>query len=285
MAIVTVTKLIDGQNANEDNFNAPLIDIDNNFDEVVTTMASMSDEIGSAITALDGRVTDLEELVGEGGDAFAPKGYDSIYTKWIDDDTIEIGIGDSVSEDGTVIYLLETAIQITLSDDLDTGSPAADTLYYAWIGLSDNDVIGVFSLSPTTPTGITSPKRIRGVYRTDSDTDIIEFVMTKQTYRYVCEATQTGTDEVSVTQNITTSWADIDFSDFVPDGQVLIKFRLPVTSAYFYKRPNGSSLTNGEKTLNAYETVHEMTAIDGIFEIKGSSYFASAVFNLLSFEI
>ncbi len=78
---------------------------------------------------------------------------------WIDADTIEIEAKTAVMFSGNnyVIKRNTSAIQIKLSEDLDTGAEAASTRYYVWLtgDSSDSTYSACFSLSDSAPTGYT----------------------------------------------------------------------------------------------------------------------------------
>ena len=98
--------------------------------------------------------------------------------KWIDADTIEIEAKTVVMWSGNnyVIKRNTSAIQITLSSNLDTGSEAANTWYDVFlIGDGASSVYTAkFVLQGNTPSGATYYKKIMSV-RNDSGSDILKF--------------------------------------------------------------------------------------------------------------
>jgi len=91
---------------------------------------------------------------------------------WIDADTIEIEAKTLVMYSGNdyVIKRNSSALQITLSANLDTGAEANSTWYYVWLvgdGASTT-YTAVFSLSASAPDGVTYGKLIGRMYNDGS---------------------------------------------------------------------------------------------------------------------
>jgi len=110
---------------------------------------------------------------------------------------IDISAGASVSEDGSSVIELTSAITKQIdaawaagsnAGGLDTGTVAASTWYYVFIikNTSTGIVDALFSTSktsPTMPSGYTIKKRI-GAVLTDSSADIIQFIQTGNVFRW-----------------------------------------------------------------------------------------------------
>jgi hypothetical protein len=121
----------------------------------------------------------------------ATRGYiDGLICSDATDTDHDISIAAGSAKDSTNVYLLTLASALVKQIDaswaagtnaggLDTGSVAANTVYYIWIIRKDSDgsIDGVFSLSktaPTMPSGYTYNRRIMTVC-TDASANIINF--------------------------------------------------------------------------------------------------------------
>ena len=101
---------------------------------------------------------------------------DTITYTWKNTTTITLQPGVCLSEDGTQLYTVATATDLST---LDTGTLGASSRYYVWSGLASGVQAFRLSLSATTPTGLTAPKRLRWAVATNSSSQIIRFAPAK----------------------------------------------------------------------------------------------------------
>lgn len=101
-------------------------------------------------------------------------GFDSVTWDYIDSDTVRVLAGGRcVSDDGERLYVIESDIDVRLSQDLDQGTELAGTIYYLWIGTYlGNDVV-VFSTSDTMPFGLDNYHRLTGDVLNNFSSDIV----------------------------------------------------------------------------------------------------------------
>ena len=94
---------------------------------------------------------------------------------WKDASTVTVPAGQVTTGDGTTLTL-STATDVSLDSQLDTGAKAANQGYFLWIGKdSGNQTVLRFSLSATSPTGLSSAYRLSNFVETDANGDIIRF--------------------------------------------------------------------------------------------------------------
>jgi hypothetical protein len=162
---------------------------------------------------------------------------------------------DVLNADGLVETLADVSVTIDLTttgaNGMDTGSLAADTLYYIWTimhGLT-RAAAGLVSLSnsaPTMPDGYTY-KRLVGVCYTDASADLKEFTQTGNEWFY-------GSMEEISTGTTAQAWTDQDASAYLPpeagSGWFIILVEADVDNVTMKLRKNGAVGTGGQ--LNGF---------------------------------
>lgn len=317
MAITPLTKLTNGQPATETTFNTPLIDADNNFEELddlisahyvqisglstdvgtlETTVGTLQTDIGLVegrvsaieedvttiqedISALDERVTDLEE--GGGGGGGTAHVINTIRYEWVSNGEISIFAGGVIS-DGTITYEIESDTSVTFAD-LDTGSEEASKLYYIWIGLVTDVQTVKLSLSATTPTGLTDPLKLRGAIRNNASSNIVFFLMSDSVMHYGVDVNFNANDETGKSLSVSTSFVDIDISAFVPQGTRLTVYAFSNGGNLYYDRLKGSSASSGV-SLFAMTIRQIMVDSSGVFQAKCNTN-VTHYFCVLSYDL
>lgn len=214
------------------------------------------------------------EEIGNAGDGGGiPNGFDSIVYEYKDTGTITIqAYGQICDTDGDPCYEVGSSDVDVDFGDLDTGSEAASTLYYIWIDESGFKL----SLSATSPTGMSSPLRVKGSIYNDSSSNILPFYIASGWYWYDVEIDLDSTSNTTqlYANTLGTSFIDIDCSAIVPEGarQLYVGIHKDNTSAAYevLVRKNGSSsggyeiLTEGNHSNGAIV----LTDASSIFEGK-----------------
>lgn len=121
----------------------------------------------------------LEEVAAAALTDFPNEFINGYQLTWIDADTIEISSGFARDSNDDLNLALDSSIQIELSNDLDTGSEAADTWYAVHvIGDTEevNPTTAIFSASetPTLPSGYDVFRRV-GWVKNNASSDILSF--------------------------------------------------------------------------------------------------------------
>lgn len=101
---------------------------------------------------------------------------DTLTYSWASNDAIIVAPGLAIASDGTT-HTVASATTLTLDANLDTGTRAAATIYFVWIGTDSVRGLTKLVISTnydTAPTNLASAYRLRHFFNTNSDNSNIE---------------------------------------------------------------------------------------------------------------
>lgn len=164
--------------------------------------------------------------------------------EYVDASSVKVLAGECRSADDTTDLVLSSDTTIDLTTDLDTGSEADSTNYYVWIGTVTGTVTVKFSASASSPTGLTTPRRLPGVVANRvgaSNNDIAEFVQYGDWQEYLYDIDCDGTDTTSVLDaSVGTTAVTVDCSAWVP-AEVVSDLACRAGSSFIYLRRYGDT--------------------------------------------
>lgn len=173
---------------------------------------------------------------------------------------------------------VDSAVTVTMATDIDTAPEANDTWYYVYL---DGDTAetgissGVFSLSSSAPTGVTS-YRLVGAVRNDSSGDFMKTYRNGSTVFY-------SDPPVATTTESEAAWTTLDLSDYVPAGvsnQVILGIYGQSTSGsnniYALVRPYGSSWSYTDVGLRFYDQTSDASTEECAFGNQATVYVDSS---------